>query len=317
MKIFAKEIKFKKGDKVEWKDGNETVHAIILSEPNYDNRTVKVKMISGDGAGKNDEASIDNLKKSTAGVFKPQDGDVYIYEGRKGKKFKVKVVDSEIITDNGRDEVLVEFPKGDEGYVALEFLTKKLTPKTAGKVRKFKTYKAWKSAVKKLDPQAKFTGDEDIDQAFKKDWYDAEWDGESGEIRQIGTKSIAVALWYDVIDRTKMKKEFKDQLEDINDLNVPGSQIEKIEIDKFKKLMLSYLDKIINSKYHAKQIAGLEADIQAHANNKALVNKLKKAIGVIEKEYRGYVDLVDMIKSANDKSIWNAISQFKKVMWVD
>lgn len=51
------------------------------------------------------------------------------------------------------------------------------------KTHEYRTYKAWKSAVKKLDPHAKFTGDEDIDSAFKKGLYDAEWDGDSGEIR--------------------------------------------------------------------------------------------------------------------------------------
>ena len=47
----------------------------------------------------------------------------------------------------------------------------------------YKTYRAWKRAVKKKDPQAKFTGDKDIDSSYKKGHYDAEWDGDSGQIR--------------------------------------------------------------------------------------------------------------------------------------
>ena len=54
--------------------------------------------------------------------------------------------------------------------------------KTKAKIRRFQTYKAWKNAVKKLDKNAKFTGDEDINSAFVKGWYNAEWDGAVGEI---------------------------------------------------------------------------------------------------------------------------------------
>jgi hypothetical protein len=50
------------------------------------------------------------------------------------------------------------------------------------KVREFKTYSSWKSAVKKLDPSASFTGDRDID-SYKGKKFFAEWDGEKGEIR--------------------------------------------------------------------------------------------------------------------------------------
>jgi len=53
------------------------------------------------------------------------------------------------------------------------------------KYRRFMTYGAWKRAVKELDKDADFTGDEDIDGAWKKDWYDAEWDGAEGEIRML------------------------------------------------------------------------------------------------------------------------------------
>ena len=44
------------------------------------------------------------------------------------------------------------------------------------------TYKAWKQAVLKVDSKASFTGDKDLDSSFKKDEYDAEWDGEKGYI---------------------------------------------------------------------------------------------------------------------------------------
>lgn len=57
-----------------------------------------------------------------------------------------------------------------------------VTMDSAKKEREFKTYKAWKRAVKQLDPKAKFTGDEDIDGAFKKGVFDAEWDGAEGHI---------------------------------------------------------------------------------------------------------------------------------------
>ena len=50
------------------------------------------------------------------------------------------------------------------------------------KVREFQTYGAWKSAVKKLNPSAKFTGDKDIDSCSCKEC-EAEWDGEKGTIR--------------------------------------------------------------------------------------------------------------------------------------
>lgn len=52
-------------------------------------------------------------------------------------------------------------------------------------VREFKTYQAWKKAVKELDKEVSFTGDKDIDSAFKKGEYDAEWDGEKGYIKCI------------------------------------------------------------------------------------------------------------------------------------
>lgn len=53
------------------------------------------------------------------------------------------------------------------------------------KERTFQTYKAWKRAVKQLNPKAKFTGDEDIDSSFVKGNYDAEWDGDIGSIRMM------------------------------------------------------------------------------------------------------------------------------------
>lgn len=49
------------------------------------------------------------------------------------------------------------------------------------KVREFQTYSAWKSAVKKLNPSAKFTGDKDIDSCSCKEC-EAEWDGDKGTI---------------------------------------------------------------------------------------------------------------------------------------
>jgi hypothetical protein len=49
------------------------------------------------------------------------------------------------------------------------------------KVREFQTYSAWKSAVKKLNPNASFTGDKDIDSYKGKDFH-AEWDGAKGTI---------------------------------------------------------------------------------------------------------------------------------------
>ncbi|NOR58951.1 MAG: hypothetical protein GQ474_10560 [Sulfurimonas sp.] len=51
--------------------------------------------------------------------------------------------------------------------------------------REFRTYQAWKRAVKKLNTKAKFTGDKEIDSSFVKGHYDADWDGESGEIRMM------------------------------------------------------------------------------------------------------------------------------------
>ena len=48
-------------------------------------------------------------------------------------------------------------------------------------MRTFQTYKAWKRAVKVIDTNAVFNGDEDIDSAFS-NGYDAEWDGETGTI---------------------------------------------------------------------------------------------------------------------------------------
>lgn len=55
-----------------------------------------------------------------------------------------------------------------------------------GKVREFQTYKAWKEGVKKLNPKATFTGDKDIDSSFEKGKYQAEWDGASGTIEELG-----------------------------------------------------------------------------------------------------------------------------------
>ena len=66
-------------------------------------------------------------------------------------------------------------------------ITKKDGKRTVKKTI-YQTYNAWKRAVKKIDPDAKFYGDKDIGGAKMKDVdgveYSAEWDGE-GEIIQI------------------------------------------------------------------------------------------------------------------------------------
>lgn len=49
------------------------------------------------------------------------------------------------------------------------------------KITEFQTYNAWKRAVKKLDPDAKFTGDKDID-SYKGKKFHADWDGAKGTI---------------------------------------------------------------------------------------------------------------------------------------
>ncbi|MFT7880450.1 MAG: hypothetical protein ABXS91_08660 [Sulfurimonas sp.] len=67
--------------------------------------------------------------------------------------------------------------------------------KAKNKVREFMTYQAWKRAVKKIDPHAEFTGDKDIDGAFRRDAYDAEWDGEVGQIIMMDS---AAEEWVDV-----------------------------------------------------------------------------------------------------------------------
>ena len=81
------------------------------------------------------------------------------------------------------------------------------------KVREFRTYRAWKSDVKKLDSSAEFTGDIDID-SYKGKKFHAEWDGEKGEIR---TKIIKESEeFYDIEDRA-------DQLDGDLDLPIGGS----------------------------------------------------------------------------------------------
>lgn len=51
------------------------------------------------------------------------------------------------------------------------------------KVNEYQTYGAWKRAVKKLNPDAKFTGDKDIDSCSCKEC-EAEWDGAKGTIKK-------------------------------------------------------------------------------------------------------------------------------------
>lgn len=51
-----------------------------------------------------------------------------------------------------------------------------------GDTKTYSSYTAWKAAVRKIDSKASFTGDKDIDSAFQKDSYDAEWSGDSGVI---------------------------------------------------------------------------------------------------------------------------------------
>lgn len=53
---------------------------------------------------------------------------------------------------------------------------------TEDKIRRFRTYPAWKRAVKAIDPNAEFHGDIDIDDAGKRGVYYAEWDGVEGTI---------------------------------------------------------------------------------------------------------------------------------------
>ena len=52
-------------------------------------------------------------------------------------------------------------------------------------MREFQTYKAWKRAVKVIDTNAVFNGDVDIDSAYSKGNYDAEWDGATGTIERV------------------------------------------------------------------------------------------------------------------------------------
>lgn len=47
----------------------------------------------------------------------------------------------------------------------------------------YQTYGAWKRAVKKIKPDAKFTGDKDIDSCSCKE-IEAEWDGAKGTIEK-------------------------------------------------------------------------------------------------------------------------------------
>ena len=84
------------------------------------------------------------------------------------------------------------------------------------KVREFRTYGSWKSAVKKLDPSASFTGDRDID-SYKGKKFFAEWDGEKGEIR---TKIVKEASFYN--DEEDDDAEFYD---DTSDYDEPAESV--------------------------------------------------------------------------------------------
>lgn len=61
------------------------------------------------------------------------------------------------------------------------------------KERTFRTFPAWKSALRKLDSSVTFEGDKDIAQAFvtkngKKSGV-GEWDGETGTIYDVSNKN--------------------------------------------------------------------------------------------------------------------------------
>lgn len=71
-----------------------------------------------------------------------------------------------------------------ESYISKRKLIKEASYEDDGyKITEFQTYNAWKRAVKKLDPDATFTGDKDID-SYKGKKFHADWDGEKGKIEK-------------------------------------------------------------------------------------------------------------------------------------
>lgn len=72
----------------------------------------------------------------------------------------------------------------DENQLIFEnYISKRKQLNGETKTSEYQTYGAWKRAVKKLNPDAKFTGDKDIDSCSCKEC-EAEWDGAKGTIKK-------------------------------------------------------------------------------------------------------------------------------------
>jgi len=97
------------------------------------------------------------------------------------------------------------------------------------KEREFKTYQAWKRAVKKLNPNAKFTGDKDIDGSFIKGKYDAEWDGEVGYIVALDGVTADALTAFDELSKNITKEVFEKVENDTKKLKEANPELDAVE----------------------------------------------------------------------------------------
>lgn len=119
------------------------------------------------------------------------------------------------------------------------------------KIREFRTYQAWKKAIKDIDKNAKFEGDKDIDGAHKKGWYEADWDGEKGRLECFYTNEsdyykITQGDMQNIWKETDISKKKEKALSLIDKLSGKGKvDIIKI-IDKIKSAVKGdMIDKIM------------------------------------------------------------------------
>jgi len=152
-------------------------------------------VVTLDSATKADAEKVEKfvMKRVPSGMIK--NTEIHFSRGKLFIEYNDKLTDHqrsmfELSIGNGVKKVggKLEYTEVNHNHHQWEVLMDSVVLDAIKKERTFQTYSAWKRAVRQLDPKAKFDGDKDINFAFKKGEYDAEWDGESGEIRFFGEK---------------------------------------------------------------------------------------------------------------------------------
>ncbi len=116
--------------------------------------------------------------------------------------------------------------------------------------REFKTYPAWKRAVKKLNPNAKFTGDKDIDGSFTKGKYDAEWDGEVGYIVALDGVTADALTAFDELSKEITKEAFEKVENDVKKAKEANPELDAVETGTYVSR------KVVNAKQLKEWVKG-------------------------------------------------------------